>query len=253
MAWIESHQELAHHPKVARLAGKLDITVPTAIGHLHCLWWWCLAYAETGDVTDFDVYELAHAAQWAGDPGVFVKGLMESGWLDDSDGRTVVHDWYEYAGKLVERRRSDTERKRKTRAVVSDGRPSDIRGTSATTPDTVAPEVRADGVRTQPNPTNLTKPAAAVGDGFEVFHSGRAAAEASSQKRLGVKIRNVSAVAKAIAERPDFIEESHRLWNAELEKRRLDACHRCDSAGWLLDATGDTVEPMFRCDHKETP
>jgi len=45
MAWIESNQELARHPKAKKAARMLGISVPAVVGHLHFLWWWCLEYA----------------------------------------------------------------------------------------------------------------------------------------------------------------------------------------------------------------
>lgn len=52
MAWLRSHQELARHPKVKRLSRQLNISLPQAIGHLHLLWWWCMDYAQDGDLTE---------------------------------------------------------------------------------------------------------------------------------------------------------------------------------------------------------
>jgi len=40
--YIQSHEEIATHPKTRRLARALGISLPTVIGHLHLLWWWCL-------------------------------------------------------------------------------------------------------------------------------------------------------------------------------------------------------------------
>lgn len=117
MAWIESHQDLAHHPKVARLAGTLEVSVPAAIGHLHCLWWWCLSYADDGDLTDFSDFEIAYAAQWQGEPDVFVEALQKAGWLDGRE----VHDWHEYGGKLAEKRMADAQRKRNMRSFYAEG------------------------------------------------------------------------------------------------------------------------------------
>lgn len=122
MAWIESHQELAHHPKVARLSYMLDVEPPHAIGHLHCLWWWALSYADDGDLTQFEPWEIATAAQWRGDADLFVKALIECGWLDETeDIRLEIHDWWSYAGKLVERRQESAKRKRSMRSFYADG------------------------------------------------------------------------------------------------------------------------------------
>lgn len=118
MAWIESHQELARHPKVSRLARILKINKAQAIGHLHLLWWWTLDFSPTGDLSAFTSCELGSAAEWQSDGDQFKKALIDTG-LMDADGR--IHDWHEYAGKLVDRRTKDRERKRVQR--MSDGSP----------------------------------------------------------------------------------------------------------------------------------
>ena len=51
MAWIKSQQVLREHPKLKRLARRLEVSVPAALGHLHMLWWWALDYAQDGDLT----------------------------------------------------------------------------------------------------------------------------------------------------------------------------------------------------------
>jgi hypothetical protein len=204
VAWIESHQDLAHHPKVARLARALDVSVPAAIGHLHLFWWWCLSYADDGDITEFDAFELAHGAQWRGEPDVFVDAL-EDGWVDGVDGRKEVHDWHEYAGKLVERRRADAERKREARLKKSTPRPED------------APQDdREDGVRTQPtNTTNPTQPTT-----FEVFHKRRADEYVQQEEMKGKTIRSPGGLAATMVADPQFQAESKRIW----EHRDCDKC-----------------------------
>lgn len=115
MAWIESHQELARHPKTRRLARVLGVSIPAAIGHLHLLWWWCLDYAQDGDVTDV-MEDLAEAALWEGDADAFWHALTESGFIDVGE-RATIHDWQEYAGRLVEKRKANAERMRIARAA----------------------------------------------------------------------------------------------------------------------------------------
>ncbi|WP_067931222.1 hypothetical protein [Alicyclobacillus kakegawensis] len=65
MAWIESHQELARHPKTKKLARELNDTVRGAIGLLHLLWWWAMDYAEDGDLSRFDYEDIADAVMWS--------------------------------------------------------------------------------------------------------------------------------------------------------------------------------------------
>jgi hypothetical protein len=160
MAWIESHQQLARHPKTLRLAGLLKINKAQAIGHLHLLWWWTLDYAPHGDLSAFTSYEIGAAAEWSGDADGFLKALQEIGWLDGMN----IHDWADYAGKLIEERTRDKERKRaarqRDRRETSEGVPQDVRRTSNGHPQDVqwnskgqASDVRTPSDRTQPNPT----------------------------------------------------------------------------------------------------
>lgn len=117
MAWIESHQTLAGHPKTRKLAHLLGVSKPTAIGHLHCLWWWALDYAPEGDLSRYDALDIALGAEWEDDAGTLVDALVTVGFLDqDVDGTLVIHDWHDYAGKLIERKKANAERMRKARA-----------------------------------------------------------------------------------------------------------------------------------------
>lgn len=135
--WIESHQELRHHPKTKRLARVLRICTPQAVGHLHFLWWWCLSYAQDGDLSAYEIGEIADAAEWDGDPSVFFAALVNSGFIDvaGEEEHYTVHDWQKYGGKLIDRRTSDAERKRIARAHT--GSPQDIQRTSNGHPQAV--------------------------------------------------------------------------------------------------------------------
>lgn len=123
MAWIESHDTLGRHPKTEEAARLLGIGIPQMIGHLHLLWWWCMEYAQNGDLTGFRPTVIARAAGWDGEPESFVAALIECGPTPDKpgflerthDGRLLVHDWWDYAGKLIEKRRANRERMRSAR------------------------------------------------------------------------------------------------------------------------------------------
>lgn len=106
MAWIESHQSLRDHPKTRRLARSLSTSVPASIGHLHCLWWWAIEYAPSGSLSQFEDWEIAAAAMWDGDPAVFLQGLRDARFVDGD----ALHDWDEYAGRLVSSRAKARER-----------------------------------------------------------------------------------------------------------------------------------------------
>ena len=138
MAWIESNQEVGRHPKTKKLARILDVSVVTAVGHLHYLWWWALDFAQDGALSKFDEYDIADACMWEGDAKLLVDALIQVGFIDENESILSIHDWYEYAGRLIERRQSDAERKREEREKrknpsikvskkkTSNGRPTDV-------------------------------------------------------------------------------------------------------------------------------
>lgn len=121
MAWIESHQEMARHPKTRRVAMRLGISKAAVIGHLHLLWWWTLDFAPDGDLSGFDAEEIATVAEWEGDAEQFLRALLDTGWLDE--GRRV-HNWGDYAGRLVNLRDGIRERQRRFREKKRDVPPS---------------------------------------------------------------------------------------------------------------------------------
>jgi hypothetical protein len=139
MAWLEVHQTLQRHPKLLRLSAKLRIHRAQSAGHLLFLWLWSLDYAPTGDLSAFGPAEISAAAEYPGDAELFAQALRDTGWID-KDGK--LHDWYDYAGKLIEKREADRERKAEER---KNQRPPDVQRTSN--------GQRSDGAGTVPNRT----------------------------------------------------------------------------------------------------
>lgn len=124
MAWIESHQSLSRHRKTIRAAGRLSVDRATLIGHLHILWWWGLDnVGADGCLGDMEPFEIAAAAEWNGDATTFVEALVDAGFLDQEEDGYYLHDWYDYAGKLIERRDAERERSRERRAARRKKRP----------------------------------------------------------------------------------------------------------------------------------
>ena len=153
MAWIESHQELGHHPKLKKLCRVLNISQPAAVGHLQYLWWWAVDYCDNGDLTRFDPLDIAIAAMWEGDPDEFLDALIHCGWVDRALDVMFIHDWQEYIGRLLDRRRKDADRKRASR-----GRPEDVPRTSSGHPKDGAQTAHVTvPYRTVPNPTEPSR------------------------------------------------------------------------------------------------
>lgn len=130
--YIESHQELGRHPKTARLARSLGVSKVTAIGHLQYFWWWCMDYAPDGELSKYTTAEIADGAMWEGDPDTFMEAMQEARFIDyfgEGEG-CAVHDWDQYGGKLIARRKADAERKSAERAGTRISRPTDVQRTS---------------------------------------------------------------------------------------------------------------------------
>ena len=104
MAWIESHQTLGHHPKTQELATLLHCTLPAAVGYLHYLWWWSLDFAQDGFIAKRSVTVVKVACFYTGPGPRFFDALVRAGFVETRDDGWVIHDWLEYAGRLVVKR-----------------------------------------------------------------------------------------------------------------------------------------------------
>ncbi|HXI96164.1 MAG TPA: hypothetical protein VNG04_08550 [Candidatus Acidoferrum sp.] len=130
MAWLESHQSLSRHRKTLAVVAALKVDRHKLIGHLHELWWWGLDNADiNGLLGHVGLEQLAEGAGWPKrDASRLVDALLEAGFLDQTDAGYVIHDWYEFAGKLMSRRAANRARMREERAQHTD----DAQATSAT-------------------------------------------------------------------------------------------------------------------------
>ena len=171
MAWLESHQTLADHPKTRKLARILSIGKPTVIGHLHCFWWWALDYADDGDLSRFDALDIAIGAEWDGDPDTFVMAMVQAGFIDDGDALTI-HDWEDYAGKLLNRKRANARRMKEARAAQNtaeiDSQPDTCDERASHVQDTQRARVEPPD-QTRPDQTEKDTLSSPSGDGEGAF------------------------------------------------------------------------------------
>lgn len=90
------------HPKTLDLAARLNVALPTAIGHLELLWAYTAKHAPQGNVGKWPDGSIARACYWNADPTAFVTALAEAGFLDrDRDHRYLIHDWKDHAPRWV--------------------------------------------------------------------------------------------------------------------------------------------------------
>lgn len=109
MAWLELHQSAAWHSKTVALAQELGVRRNEALGALCTLWLWALEHAQNGHLGHLTDKEVAAAAGWHRRATTFRAALHNTGWLDD-DG--AIHDWHDFAGRLIAKRQGDLARKR---------------------------------------------------------------------------------------------------------------------------------------------
>lgn len=114
MAWFEAHETMARHPKTLKLARLLGTERRYAVGLLHDLFSWGLtAAAKDGMLRGMEGDDIASALD--APPGkkarALMQALVDSGYLDLRDGVYYIHDWYDYAGKLMDKREADRKRK----------------------------------------------------------------------------------------------------------------------------------------------
>ena len=85
----------------------------SAVGLLGCLWTWALNNAPDGDLSRFPKQAIARECYWNKSADTLLNALIACGWVDDE---LHIHDWNDYAGRLIDRREQNAERKRKSRA-----------------------------------------------------------------------------------------------------------------------------------------
>lgn len=206
MAWIELHTTLPRHPKTLRLCRELGISLPQAIGHLQLLWLWVLEFAEDGDLTGLAPDEIATITCWEGDPVVLVDALIRCRFLDQHDDAIVVHDWRDYAGRLL----ADRERKRQARRQSTE-RPRTIRGTSTDSPRNVRGQSALNQPLTVNQPTGVNPPVSPLAADAAKGGTGEQPALAGSSSSGHEKATKTAARAQPVPAEFVVTEEMRRL------------------------------------------
>lgn len=115
MAWIEVHQALLTHRKTLRLSRLLALDKWAVVGRLVALWTWALDNAQEGGAIPSDVDLIAEIMGWDGDPETLMDALVSVGFLDCKEGVTTLHDWDDYAGRLLGQRKANRDKQRRWR------------------------------------------------------------------------------------------------------------------------------------------
>lgn len=253
MPWIESHADLRSHPKLDLLCDLLDLSEWEGIGLLHCWWWWTLSYAEDGDLSRFTDKQVARAIGWTKPAEGLVAGLTEAGFLDAD---RTVHDWRKYAGRWIERRAKDRERKKGPKSPATSARDA-----SAGVPDMGRPESGVEAGRnpalpdltgpnlTGPNPSPQPPPPCGGGDaaaaaGGTVDDDPAAAAVLKADAAIdGVTETPVDSGAGPGPDHgpPTAAAEAQRIWTSALDELKL-AMSAANFDSYLVGTRGSAFD-----------
>lgn len=96
--WLKLYADMAHHPKVLRLARVLKIRRPHAAGLVVSIWCYALKYAKDGVLTDVAPCDLADTAGWHRRPDELVTALVQVGLVDDGEHGLELHNFLSRAG-----------------------------------------------------------------------------------------------------------------------------------------------------------
>lgn len=143
MAWIELHQNLREHRKLFACADELKVSRIQMVGILVSIWLWALDNTPTGSFENISNRTIARICDWPEKKAdTLIDALHKTGWFDKEGESFCIHDWYDYAGKLMERREKDRVRKNKSseKPKVSTGNPAEeLRKSCATVPNSTVP------------------------------------------------------------------------------------------------------------------
>jgi DnaD/phage-associated family protein len=71
-------------------------------------------------LSDYDDEDIADATMWEGKPAVIIDALIETKFIDEDETGRRIHDWHEYAGRLIDQRKTQAVYKQKQYALYND-------------------------------------------------------------------------------------------------------------------------------------
>ncbi len=132
MQWFKTHGDLPDHPKVLEL--NVLLNDDHSLYYLIRLWAWTCKYAENGDITKFTEGQIEKACTWTGETGKLMRSFIDSKFIDKSNKKTIVHDWFEENSRFL-RENHKPKPKGSPRVPQGSTEPQDIH-TDKTTQDT---------------------------------------------------------------------------------------------------------------------
>lgn len=104
--WQKTDPHLRSHPYFVKFKSRLGVSSNEAHGILSGLWAFAFNFAHDGDLSRFDAEDIALGVEWEGDPDALMAALAV-GFVNNG----IIHDWYEWGGKLFGEHIEDAQRK----------------------------------------------------------------------------------------------------------------------------------------------
>ena len=90
------------HPKTLDFCARLNVSLPTTVGHLEFFWAFTAKKSPQGNIGKWPNGAIARSCHWDGDPDIFVNALVDARYVDASKShRLLVHDWKDHAPRWV--------------------------------------------------------------------------------------------------------------------------------------------------------
>lgn len=117
--WYKAHVDLPDHPKTSAAAYILGIDADLLVGKLYRLWSWALCNREDGFFAKHEIPLIAEKMRWKKSEKKLMEALLNvpkgenAGFITEAEGGYQLYNWHKYAGKLIENRKNEAERKAK--------------------------------------------------------------------------------------------------------------------------------------------
>jgi hypothetical protein len=111
LPWIQLAADWKGHKKAVRL--RVFLADEWAWAYVVSLWMWTAQHQGDGKIEGAGAVEvIADAAGWKGDSKHFVDCLVRAELIDETSDGFYVHDWHDYAGAHIAKRKKEQKRLR---------------------------------------------------------------------------------------------------------------------------------------------
>lgn len=155
MAWIEFHAaKIKRLQKFRDFRAEMGWSTNEALGFLGSFWGEVIELREDGNITGWKPDYIAELTAVDVSPDKLWSALVSNHWIEDENGRILIHDWLDTAGLFLSRKYSTSNRKRLVNIWRTHGRSyaSKIANNKRTVSEQIA------NLPNQPNLTNQTIP-----------------------------------------------------------------------------------------------